>query len=53
MVRVESTVLELMPYPSPWGVGRWSYNGVGFTGVGYDEYNNGTVSLEISFIDGY
>lgn len=28
MIRVLEQDLELMPYPSPWGSGRWSYSGI-------------------------
>lgn len=40
MLRISEDELELMPYPSPWGEGRWAYNGVPFTGVSYEYFPN-------------
>lgn len=33
MIRVLEQDLELMPYPSPWGSGRWSYSGIPLNGI--------------------
>lgn len=54
MLRVNYNELEGMPYPSPWGGGQWSYNGVPFTGVAYvEDDQTGIVLSETSYIDGY
>lgn len=53
-MRIEYKELKLMPFPSPWGGGRWSYNGVPYTGVSFvkDEISD-VVLRETSYVDGY
>lgn len=54
MLMIEYKELELMPYPSPWGGGQWSYNGAPFTGIGYNEHSQtGNIYHEIEYKDGY
>ena len=46
--------LELMPYPAPWGGGRWSYNSNPFTGIANEYYDNTQIlSSKTQFVDGY
>ena len=54
MIKISIEQLELMPYPAPWGGGRWSYNKIPFTGISY-EYFSGTQILnnESEHVDGY
>ena len=54
MIRVLEEDLELMPYPSPWGSGRWSYNGIPFTGIAFENWEGTQILMnESEYIDGY
>lgn len=54
MLRIPDEELELMPMMAPWGGGRFSYNGVPFTGVSFEYFANTQIlAYEAEYIDGY
>lgn len=54
MLRISEDQLDLMPKPSPWGAGRWSYNGNPFTGIAYEYWPNSQIlHIESEYVDGY
>ena len=54
MIRVLEQDLELMPYPSPWGNGRWSYSGIPFTGIAFENWEGTQILMnESEYIGGY
>lgn len=54
MLRIPLDNLDVMPTPAPWGAGRWSYNGIPFTGVTYEYWHNTQIlNNESEHVDGY
>lgn len=56
MLRIPDENLELMMNTPPalWGGGRFSYNGIPFTGISYEYFPNTQIlSYEAEYVEGY
>lgn|SRR5690606_4368805 len=54
MLIIPDEQLALMPTPTAWGEGRWSYNGEPFTGIAYEYWPNSQIlHNESEYVDGF